>query len=90
MSLYDLRTSWPRDAVSAARCRAFFRDSRGEADEQQRANQIAALPVVTWKGRTLHTLRCHGETGKGPHDVNVAEWMCWALIDLRAFRCVYH
>jgi hypothetical protein len=63
---------------------------RGEADAAVRASEIAALPVVEWKGRTLHTLRCHGTTGKGPHDTNVPESLLWSLIGLRGFCCVYH
>ena len=56
----------------------------------KRETEIAALPVVLWKGRTLYTLRCNGTSGKGPHDVNVPLMLVWHLIDLRRFFCVYH
>lgn len=55
-----------------------------------RERAIAALPQVMWKGRTLYTLRCHGTSGKGPHDVNVPLLLVWSLIDLDRFYCVYH
>lgn len=80
-------------AIRAARldrARAAFREWRGDAETAQRAVEIARLPVVVWRGRQLFTVRCHGTTGKGPHDCNVPEALLWALIDLRAFRCPYH
>lgn len=55
-----------------------------------REAEIARLPTVQWKGRTLYTLRCHGTSGRGPHDVNVPLMLVWHLIDLRSFYCVYH
>lgn len=55
-----------------------------------RASEIAALPTVEWKGRTLRTIRCHGETGRGPHDVHVPESLLWSLLDLQTYRCVFH
>lgn len=51
---------------------------------------IAALPTVEWKGRKLRTIRCNGETGKGPHNVNVPESLLWALIDIGSYRCPFH
>lgn len=77
-------------AVRAERARLAFLEGCGEAAADRRAREIASLPLVVWKGRTLRTLRCNGETGRGPHDVNVPEQHLWALIDLRAFRCPYH
>ncbi len=74
----------------ARRCREMFLETRGEAETVKREAEIAALPVVIWKGRTLYTLRCHGDYGKGPHDMNVPLYVPWALIDFRAFRCPYH
>lgn len=56
----------------------------------KRQAEIDALPVVNWKGRMLYTLRCHGTSGKGPHDVNVPLAMVWHLISLKRFYCVYH
>ena len=76
-----------------ATAREAFREADREAGcdrESGRAAEIAALPVVEWKGRRLHTLRCHGETGRGPHDVNVPESLLWSLISLRRYRCPYH
>jgi len=70
--------------------RAAFVQLRGEADALTRAQEIAALPLVLWKGRELRTLRCHGTTGKGPHDTNVPESLLWSLIGLHGFCCVYH
>lgn len=67
-----------------------FQDYLGLVADSERAREIAALPTVQWKGKTLKTLRCHGITGKGPHDCNVPEALLWALISLRDFRCVYH
>jgi hypothetical protein len=46
--------------------------------------------VVTWKGRRLRTIRCQGDFGKGPHDVNVPEALLWCLISLARFLCPYH
>lgn len=58
--------------------------------EERRAAEIAALPQVEWKGRTLYTIRCHGKSGRGPHDVNVPASLLWQLIDIRAYCCPYH
>jgi hypothetical protein len=55
-----------------------------------RAAEIATLPVVVWKGRTLYTLQCQGISGKGPHAVNVPLALVWHLIDLQRFFCPYH
>jgi len=71
------------------RAKAAFSTFRS-GEEDERAAQIAALPVVEWKGRALYTLTCPADFGKGPHQVNVPEAVLWALIDLRAFRCPYH
>ncbi len=72
------------------RAQRAYADYLGETAVVQRATEIAALPIVVWKGRTLHTLRCTGTTGKGPHDVNVPESLLWALISLSGYRCPYH
>jgi hypothetical protein len=74
----------------AARARAAFVELRGEAEAARRAAEIQQLPIVQWRGRTLYTLRCRADFGRGPHDVNVPEHVPWSLIDLRAFRCPYH
>lgn len=79
-----------REQRAAERARGYFRHLRGESDEQQRAAEIAALPLVAWKGRPLRTLQCHGGSGRGEHDVNVPEWVLWALIGLQPWYCPYH
>lgn len=62
----------------------------GPARACVRETCIQALPLIVWKGRQLRTIRCQGTSGKGPHDVNVPEALCWHLIDLRGFYCPYH
>lgn len=79
-----------RQARQTARAREAFRDSLGPNAEMMRAAEIAALPSVTWKGKSLKTLRCHGTTGNGPHDCNVPEGLLWALLSLQDFHCVFH
>jgi len=78
------------DEARAARAREGFRQARGVHNEPGRARAIAALPLVEWKGRRLRTLRCHGTSGKGPHDLNVPEALLWALIDLNGWLCPFH
>lgn len=63
---------------------------RSEADTAKRAAEIAALPIVTWRGQIMRTIRCNGQTGRGPHLMNVPEHLLWALIDFRAYRCAFH
>lgn len=55
-----------------------------------RQAEIDALPQVIWKGRQLWTVRCHGTSGKGPHDVNLPLAMLWSLIWLHRYFCPYH
>lgn len=64
--------------------------SLGPEGTRRRAAEIAALPTVIWKGRTLYTLRCCGTSGHGPHNYNVPLMMVWSLIGLENFYCVYH
>lgn len=78
------------EPVRTARARAAYRDWRGGVAEAVRASEIEQLPKVEWKGRTLRTIRCHGISGKGSHDVNVPESLPWTLIDLRRFYCPFH
>ena len=73
-----------------ARTRAACLELRGAEEARRRAAEIARLPTVTWKGQTLYTLRCRGDYGRGPHDVNLPEMWLWALLDLRAFICPWH
>jgi len=72
------------------RTRAYFLELRGARDAATRAAEIEALPIVEWKGHRLRTLRCTGPFGRGPHDVNVPEYVSWSLIHLENFTCPYH
>jgi len=76
--------------ASLRAAQAAFRQYRGEDGYAEREAAIAALPVAEWKGRQLRAFRCHGETGKGPHDVNVPESLLWVLIGLDRWKCPYH
>lgn len=80
----DKGASWLR------RTRAAYVQMRGEEAAVQRAAEIAALPTVQFKGRTLYTIRCCGTTGKGPHDRNVTEPVLWSLISLDYHLCPFH
>ena len=77
-------------ARQAEKAKCAFIYERGMLAALDRQSEIEALPAVEWKGKPLRTLRCHGTSGKGPHDCNVPEGLLWSLIDLRAFRCPYH
>lgn len=79
-----------KHGASADRLIADAQRFLGAACTARRAAEIAALPTIDWKGRTLYTLRCQGTSGKGPHAVNVPLAVVWHLIDLRRFFCVYH
>ena len=57
---------------------------------EQRQAEIDALPTVEWRGRTLYTITCHGQRGKGHHQVNVPESLLWQLISIRRYVCPYH
>lgn len=80
----------PHEVARCARTRGYYRDALGVEAEARRAAEIDALPRAEWKGRQLRTIRCHGTSGKGPHDCNVPESMLWALIGMVPFYCVYH
>ncbi len=84
------QASAPHATARALRARADFVAQRSGPEILARQRAIRALPTVQWKGRILYTLRCHGTSGKGPHDTNVPEGLLWALLDFRAFRCPYH
>lgn len=60
------------------------------AEERGVNSFIDALPEVEWKGKLLRTIRCHGTTGRGPHDVNVPESLLWALLDPARYVCAFH
>jgi hypothetical protein len=70
--------------------KAAFVELCGEGEVARRQAEIDALPRVTWKGAELVTMRCHGETGKGPHDVNNTEWIAWVVLSLSRWKCPYH
>ena len=67
-----------------------FGEVYGAVGVRRRASEIAALPEVSWKGRTLRAIQCRGDYGKGPHVVNIPESVLWNLIGFDRFRCVYH
>jgi hypothetical protein len=77
------------DAV-LERTRAEFVKVCGPARAFLRSVAIEKLPAVEWKGRMLRTIRCQGDFGNGPHDVNVPESLLWSLISLERFTCPYH
>lgn len=79
-----------RQERQAERAKQAFIDVRGRIAAMERWVEILALPEVTWKGRTLRTIHCHGTSGKGPHDCNVPEGLLWSLMSLDGFLCVYH
>lgn len=83
-------TFGPHEDRQTLTARQAFVETRGAAAEVVRGDEIAALPSVEWRGRTLRTILCTGETGRGPHEVNVPESLLWSLIDVRRFRCPYH
>lgn len=74
----------------AERAMRAFTETHGAAAAWARAAFIGSLPIVEWKGQRLYTLRCHGTTGRGPHDVNVPEALLWTLIEPTTFRCPFH
>lgn len=76
--------------ASLVRARAAYLDIAGPERAAERAAQIASLPTVEWRGRTLRTIRCTGTRGRGPHDMHVPEALLWSLIDLGRYRCPYH
>lgn len=75
---------------SADRVMANCREALGVERATRRADDIASLLVVEWKGRTLYALRCHGISGKGSHIVNVPIALLWSLISLDGYLCPYH
>lgn len=80
----------PTEAERTARCRANFVQFRSEAEAVERGAEIAALPLVAWKGKTLRTIWCSGTTGRGPHALHVPEALLWELIGLSRYRCAFH
>lgn len=72
------------------KAKAMYVEMCGPVSALMRECEIAALPTVKWKGKALRTIRCHGTSGKGPHDCNVPEGLLWSLMSLTAFLCVYH
>jgi hypothetical protein len=89
-----LRRAWDRDGQASLRSAkvAFLEECERLPllEFARRQAAIEALPTVQWKGRTLYTIRCHGDFGKGPHDVNVPEAILWQLISVNRFLCPYH
>lgn len=79
------RKSGRGSEAAIVNCRAYL-----WAAQHERERYIESLPAVTWKGLALRTLRCHGTSGEGPHDVNVPEALAWSLMHPEGFCCVYH
>jgi hypothetical protein len=79
-----------KHGATADRVIAEARRFLGPCGTARREREIAMLPTVNWKGRTLYTLRCKGTSGNGNHDVNVPIALVWHLIDIERFFCVYH
>lgn len=90
MSAYRGHVFGSHEDSRCRRARAHHRDVRGEAGEQARAAEIAALPSKLWKGRPVFQMLCNGDFGKGPHDVWLPERVLWALASLTSYRCPYH
>jgi hypothetical protein len=62
----------------------------GPEQAERRRQQIAALPSKLWRGVQVYEVTCHGDFGRGPHQMFVPEYVLWSLIDLRAFVCPFH
>lgn len=84
------KTVLPEHGAVTARMRQMYTEMLGYSAAVRRALEIAALPKVQWKGSTLHTLRCNGDYGKGPHMQHLPEYVLWSLIALENYRCPYH
>ena len=76
--------------AQAEKAKSAFVYERGFLAAIKRQSEIDALPSVEWKGKPLRTLRCHGTSGRGPHDCNVPEGLLWSLMDLGRWLCPYH
>ena len=74
-----------RDIRDAELTRVAFRESVGAEAEDERAQEIAHLTSVQWKGRTLYTLHCL----QCDSDRNVTGGVLWALVDLKHYRCAW-
>ena len=66
------------------KAKAMYVEMCGPVSALMRECEIAALPTVKWKGKALRTIRCHGTSGKGPHDCNVPEGLLWSLMSYSA------
>lgn len=83
-------TVHPKHEATTARMRVMFVDLRGDAGAEQRAREIASLPVKEWRGKPVYQIRCCGDYGKGPHDVWLPPYLLWSLLSLERYRCPYH
>lgn len=90
MARFRGRTVGAHEDRRTETARAAFIEARGEVEARLRAMEIGSLPRVEWRGQHLRAFRCTGETGRGPHAVNVPEGLLWALMDLRVYRCPFH
>lgn len=90
MSQYHGRTLHQHEERAPRDIKTFFFELHGEAGFQRRQHEIADLPKVLWRGSVLHTVRCRGDFGRGPHDMNVPESLLWNLISVDRLLCAYH
>lgn len=76
--------------AQARRAEVTARAAMGRAWWARRRAEIAALPVVVWKGTALRTILCHGTSGRGSHRVNVPAALLWQLVAVEDYFCPYH
>lgn len=83
-------TVHPRHEATTERMRSYFIDLRGLEGAAKREREIATLPMKEWCGKPVHQIRCHGDYGKGPHDVWLPSYLLWSLLSLWSYKCPYH
>jgi hypothetical protein len=87
---HRVRVLQPTEDRAARDAELEFCRVMGHDRHKKRKREIAALPKVPWRGKTLYTLRCQGDFGRGPHDMNVPRSLLWHLIDLGRYLCAFH
>jgi hypothetical protein len=73
-----------KNARAEVRARAAF-EASGGFDPERRAAEIAALPEIDFEGRALVQLTC--QRCRRPR--NLPRSVCWSLISLAHYRCVW-